>query len=267
VTQLIAAICDNGRSVVTVSDRMISTGDMTLTFEPDQSKAIPITPYALVLTSGTMHEPDLIEDARQRLRGKERVREIGDILKGVYQEIRQTRIEDEILRPLAGIASFSEYHQKQAGLHEALVFDLNSRIQNFEVGLVLILAGVDERGHVLVIGDPGTWTSWDAVGHAFAGMGNRHADSVFAWYKYTQSFNLNEALYIAFEAKTRAEAAGGVGRATDIHIINETGLFKLQETVIQQLEKIYDDRQSRERRGFDQRVTDLQLEKEPLATA
>ncbi len=265
MTQLIAAICDDGQSVVTVSDRMISTGDMTLTFEPDRGKAIAIAPNALLLTSGTMHEPDLIDDARQRLRGKERVREIADVLKTVYQEIRQTRVEDEILRPIAGIGSFLEYHQKQAGLHEGLVFDLNSRIQNFEVGLTLILAGMDEKGHVLVIGDPGIWTSWDAVGQAFAGMGNRHADSVFAWYKYTQTFGLSEALYISFEAKKRAEAAGGVGRATDIHIIDHSGLFKLKETALHELEQIYEERQSSERLGFDKRVTDFQVQKEPLA--
>lgn len=33
MTQLIGAICENGKKVITLSDRMVSTGDMTLAFE------------------------------------------------------------------------------------------------------------------------------------------------------------------------------------------------------------------------------------------
>ncbi len=266
MTQPIAAICEEGNAVIAVSDRMISSGDMTLTFEPDRGKAIRIAPKALVLTSGTMHEPDLVDDAKQRCRGKDQLREIAQVLKEQYQEIRRTRIEDEILKPFAGIGSFNEYHQKQAGLHEGLVFDINNRIQNYEVGLTLILAGVDGRGHVIVVSDPGIWTSWDAVGHAFSGMGNRHVDSVFAWYRYTQAFKLNEALYIAYEAKRRAEAAGGVGKATDAHVIDRDGIYTLKPTAISELEGIYDERENGGRRNFDKRITDLKLEKEPMAS-
>lgn len=39
MTQLIAAICENGSNVVTASDRMVSTGDMTLAFEHPRKKA------------------------------------------------------------------------------------------------------------------------------------------------------------------------------------------------------------------------------------
>jgi len=239
---------------------------MTLTFEPNQSKAIQIASNALVLTSGTMHEPDLIDDAKQKLRGKEHVREIAEVLTQQYQEVRKTRIEDEVLRPIAGIESFAEYHQKQPGLHEGLVFDLNARIENFEIGLTLLLAGVDEKGHVIVIGDPGISMSWDTVGHAFSGMGNRHADSVFAWYRYTQRFSLNEALYVSFEAKKRAEAAGGVGRATDIYVIDGKGICKVDDSSVKELDEIYGERQNPEKRGFDKRITDLELKKEPLAS-
>ena len=48
MTQLIAAICDRGATVITVSDRMVSTADLTLTFEPDTSKATAIGKAAVV---------------------------------------------------------------------------------------------------------------------------------------------------------------------------------------------------------------------------
>src|SRR5215472_5226233 len=265
MTQLIAAICDEGQSVVTVSDRMISTGDMSLTFEPDRSKAIPIARYAALLTSGTMHEPDLIDDARQLIRGKDRIRDIADVLKEQYQNIRERRIEEEILRPLAGIRSFAEFHQKQSSLHEGVLMELNARIAEFSLGLTLLLAGYDGQGHVMVIEDPGIWTSWDMVGHAYAGMGNRHVEGVFAWYRYTQAFRLNEALWVAFEAKKRAEAAGGVGKMTDAFVINREGICQLTAATIVELESIYEVRENGGRRNFDKRVSELSIQSEPVA--
>src|SRR5260370_26175549 len=161
MTQLIAAICDRGATVITVSDRMVSTVDLNLTFEPDTSKATAIGKAAVVLTSGTMHEPDLIVDAQQRARGKDQLREIAEELKQQYQTIRRDRIEEEILKPLAGIESFAEYHQKQRSLYEGLVVDLNERIENYDVGLTIVLAGVDSQGHVGLIENPGVFQSWD----------------------------------------------------------------------------------------------------------
>jgi len=267
MTQLIAAICDGGQTVLTVSDRMISTGDMTLTFEPDRSKAIPIAPNAVLLTSGTMHEPDLIDDARQLIRGKDRIRDIADVLKEQYQNIRERRIEDELLRPFAGIKSFAEYHQKQATLHEGVLMELNARIADFALGLTLLLAGYDGQGHVMVIEDPGIWTSWDMVAHAYAGMGNRHVEGVFAWYRYTRAFKLNEALWVAFEAKKRAEAAGGVGKMTDAFVVNRDGIVRISAATIKELDDIYDERENGGQRNFDRRVTELSILKETVANS
>jgi len=268
MTQLIAAICDGGQTVVTVSDRMVATGDMTLTFEPEESKAQPISNKAVVLLAGTLHEPDLIRDAREKVRGKERIREIADGLKEIYQELRATRIEDEVLRPCAGIRTIAEYHDKQTKLHDTVVMDVNERMRRYDLGLVIVLAGVDEQAHVIQIGNPGAWRSYDNLGYCCTGIGNRHADNVFAWYKYTQSFPVNEALYIAFEAKRRAEMAGGVGRATDALIVSKDGVKAVTQETIGRLGEIYDQREGRgQRTGFDKSITELTIETAAVATA
>lgn len=270
MTQLIAALCEGGKGVVTVSDRMVSTLDMTLTFEPEDMKARPITDRSVVLTAGTVHEPDLLIEATEKARGKERVTEIADVLKEIYATLRTRRIEDEILRPLVGIRTFAEYHQKQSGLHDSVVMDTNERIRRYDLGLTLVLAGIDDRGqgHVIVIGNPGTWRSFDFLGYCCQGIGDRHADNVFAWYGYTQSIALNEALYIAFEAKKKAQMAGGVGRATDILVLGRgKGIEVVSQETIRRLEAIYDERESRaQRRGFDNNITGLEIQTTALGT-
>lgn len=213
MTQLVAALCEGGKQIVTVSDRMVSTGDMTLTFEPEEMKARRITDRSVVLTAGTLHEPDMLFEAREKARGKERMTEIAEVLKEIYATLRMSRIQDEVLRPRQGIKTIGEYHAKQSSLHDSVVMDLNDRMARYDLGLALILAGIDDLGHahVIEIANPGSWRSYDFLGYCCEGIGNRHADNVFAWYRYTQSFPLNEALYIAFEAKKKAQMAGASG--------------------------------------------------------
>jgi len=242
---------------------------MTLTFEPDESKARWITDRSVVLTAGTLHEPDLLIENREKARGKERVTDIAEVLKGIYADVRRRRVEDEVLRPMAGIDSFQEYHEKQSGLHESVVIDMNERIRRYDLGLTLLLAGIDDRGegHCILIENPGTWRSYDFLGYCTAGIGDRHADNAFAWYQYTQSIPLREALYIAFEAKKRAEMAGGVGKATDIHILSkDKGIEVVDLEVVERLEVIYAEREKRgQRRGFDAGITEFDIQKTPLA--
>lgn len=260
MTQLIGAICDGGKKVLTVSDRMVSTGDMTLAFEHPRRKAQPISDKAVVLSAGTVHEPDLIRDARERTRGKERIRDIAEVLKEVYQELRACHIEDEVLRPLAGLQSFKEYHEKQKSLHDNVVFEINAAIRKYTVGLHLLLVGVDEGGHLIRVGDPGVCSSFDNLAYCCVGIGDRHADNVFAWYKYSQDMALKDAIYIAFEAKKRAEMAGGVGQRTDIVIIDQHCIKEVQEDSIGILEEAYNEREAKGARNyFGDKITGLEI--------
>jgi hypothetical protein len=261
MTQLIGAICEDGKKVIALSDRMVSTGDMTLAFEHPHMKARPITNKAIVLTAGTVHEPDMIRLAKDRARGKDKILDIADILKELYQDFREKHVIDEVLRPQAGIKSFAEWHAKQRSLHDGIVMDLSHAISNFRLELSLLLAGVDDTGHLIRIGDPGTYRSYDTLAYCCIGMGDRHSENVFAWYKYSQALPLTEALYIAFEGKKRAEMAGGVGQTTDIIVIDAKGIQQIKADTIKVLEEIYCERESRsERAGFDKSIKELKVQ-------
>lgn len=261
MTQLIAAVCDRGKTVVALSDRMVTTGDMTLGFESPNRKAEVITDRSAVLIAGSVHEPDLVRDARERAKGKDRVRDIAEVFVGLYQELRTKRIEDEILKARIGIKSFSEYHQKQQMLHESVILETNHLISEFDLGLDLILVGVDDRAHVSHIDNPGRWHSWDNLGYCTVGMGDRHAENVFAWYKHSSNVPVSEALYIAFEAKKKAEMAGGVGPTTDAIIVKDDGVHLVKDETLKVLQGIYDEREyGEERKTLGKKVTDLKLE-------
>ena len=271
MTQLIAALCqcEGKPKVIGISDRMLSSDDMTLTFERDEPKIEVITNATSVLIAGTLDEPDLIRDVRAKAKGKDKATDIAELFKEAYQTLRIKHIEDEILIPLAGIKSFKEYHEKQSTLHDSVMLDLNERIRKYNVGLTLLLIGIDEQGgHIIGITNPGMWRSYDTLGFLCIGMGDRHADNVFAWYKYTPSIPLRDTIYIAFEAKKKAETAGGVGQSTDIWIIGKDGIDIVEQQTITELGEIYRERETiRERRGFDKRITELKIQAGKAETA
>jgi len=58
----------------------------------------------------------------------------------------------------------------------------------------------------------------------------------------------------------KAEAAGGVGQATDIWIIGKGGIEIVEQQTITELEDVYRERETtRERRGFNKRITELEI--------
>lgn len=261
MTQLIGAICENGKMVITVSDRMVSTGDMTLTYEQPVKKVTYLSEKIIVLTAGTVHEPDLIRQAKAQTQDKDNILQVAEILKKHFQNIRERHIVDEILRPNAGIQSFDQWRKEQKGLHDSIVIDLYNDITRYKLGLTLMLAGVDTEGHLILLGDPGTYRSSDYLSFCCVGMGDRHAQNVFAWYRYSREFTLNEALYITFEAKKKAEMAGGVGQSTDIIIIDKKEIKEISSETIKILEGIYENRETKsERGGFDKHITELKIQ-------
>jgi hypothetical protein len=237
MTQLIAVLCEDKKKIIMVSDRMVTTGDGTLAFEHESKHAF-LTPFSMVLTAGTIHEPELIEDTRIKTEGVSKIRQIADILAENYRKIRKKRVENEILEEM-GIDSFKEFYESHKNYHPGFVQDMTEKIQKYDLSVCFILGGVDQVGHLYRIEDPGTYRSYDALGFCCVGIGNRHADPVFAFYGFSPSISVENALQIAFEAKKRAEMAGGVGRETDAWLIDKDGIFVIENETIGKLGEIH----------------------------
>jgi len=239
MTQLVGALCENRTKVILVSDRMVTTADGSLAFE-HEPKFEMVSPNALVLTAGTVHEPELIEDAK--MEGQASIRELAESMAKSYREIRRKRIEDEILSTY-GISSFEDFYEKQRLFHEDTNLQLLRQIDNYGdghgLGVHFILGGIDRKAHLYYICDPGTYRSFDSLGFCCIGSGDRHAEPVFAFLEFKPSLLVSEALQIAYEAKRRAEMAGGVGRETDAWIIDKEGCYEVTRETLEELEKFH----------------------------
>lgn len=240
MTQIIAALCENRKKIVLVSDRMVSKADNSLCFEYDETKLQVIAEYAVCLKSGTMHEPEIVEDARVEIAGRQNMRQIAEILSKFYRNSRMYRLEMELLS-LYGITSFEDFYNKQQNMHDDLLASIVEELNNYEYGLDIILAGLNRNGtpHIYLVCEPGTPISYDEVGYCCKGSGEDHADSVFAFYNYNPSMSVQEALYVSYIAKIRAQLAGGVGyKKTDAWIMNIDGCFKVKNETLTKFDKI-----------------------------
>lgn len=237
MTQLVGVLCEDRTKVILVSDRMVSTGDGSITFEHEPKFAL-IAPNAIVLTAGSVHEPEIIIDAKIAIGdAKKSIREIADIVAEKFRIARQKHVVQEILEPY-GLTSFEDYIEKQQRLHEDTNLRIIRKIDEYEFELAYIIGGVDEFAHLYFISDPGTSQCWDTAGFCTAGSGDRHAEPVFAFYEYRPSMMASEALQVAYEAKKRAEMAGGVGKETDEWIITKEGCYEVDKETIIQIEAI-----------------------------
>lgn len=249
MTQLIGVLCEDRAKVILVSDRMVTTSDGSLAFEHEPKYAM-VASNAIILTAGSIHEPELIEDAKAKIGERAPVRKIADDIAESYRNIRKKRMEQVVLEPF-GIASFDDFYDKQQRLHEDTNLQLLKRIEEFELRVGLLLGGVDTKGHLYYIDDPGTRMSYDVLGFCCLGSGDRHAEPVFAFRNFSPSLQAAGAIQIAYEAKKSAEMAGGVGRETDIWIITQEACYEVKPETIQQLQESY---KTRDRSEFNQQI-------------
>jgi hypothetical protein len=224
MTQIIAALCENRNKIVMVADRMVSDADDTLHFE-HEPKGQMLSYNAMILTSGTLHEPEIVNISREEIAGRMKLPQMIDILTNNYRITRKKRIEIEILSK-HGFMSFNEYHEKQQLLADSIVECIEAEL----------FAAIDSNsGQIYVVEDPGTAHSHTEVGFCCLGSGDRHADPIFAFYDFKPTMSELETLYISYVAKRRGEMAGGVGKDTDAWILDAKGCFKVKDETLNKL--------------------------------
>ncbi len=96
-----------------------------------------------------------------------------------------------------------------------------------------------------------------SIGYSAIGIGETHASSFYMVNGFKYSTPLREALFFAFGAKKSAEIAAGVGKCTDIWVLEkdrEPVFYEDGCEVITKLEKIYQKSQESRKQFYQHRV-------------
>jgi hypothetical protein len=263
-------MCDEAKKAIAVFDRMITQEPLSIEFEQGLCKIERLSSMSVATTAGDALEPkDIFRDAKDKINELTRpsMRQITKVVKAEFVSCRKRNVEDQILKP-RGFGSIEDFYRKMRDLPPDVYSIIDNNIERFHFlhnsGMAMMLAGIDYCGaHIYLVYDPGRSACFDSIGFHAIGSGTPHAISTLTSYGFTSRFPLNTALWIAYEAKRRAERAPGVGKGTDMCIIDEAkGVSFVSEETMKVLNSLYEDKDKKEREWLDKLPSILPQDKE-----
>jgi 20S proteasome alpha/beta subunit len=227
MTIAIGALCNSGKAVIVASDRMITGRYPPIEFEHNVSKVEPLGPSCVTATAGNaLAHIEVFRSVRAKLYQLQAppISAIVDGIKDAYQRERRRRTEEQILGP-RGVTVEEFYQDYVRRWPPEVAVAIDRDIMQNEYGLDIIVAGVDDSGaHLYAIDDPGVSSCFDSFGYHAIGSGMTHAVVALTSGRVVPFTPLRQVLYYVYAAKRAAEAAPGVGDATDIVVVHqETG--------------------------------------------
>jgi hypothetical protein len=227
MTICIAAICDNGKSVIVGADREIILLAINFKFSHNEKKIDSFTNKCAVLSSGDAFlSHELIQKTKEKLKSGLSIRQIAETLKEVFFDSHIERVENIYLKPL-GYKDFNEFKEKAANQIPLQIYqNIHNGIWTFGLNLVeFLVAGCDESGgHIYRVYysgvSGGNWIEWcDKVGYRAIGTGLSHAFISLSVAGQNSKLSSKDTLSNIIQAKKMSEFAPGVGKEEDFAII------------------------------------------------
>ena len=207
--------------IVGAADRMVTAGD--LEYEPPESKIYGFNSSTVAMFAGTVTDHQMIFRATLGRIGQQRasdVKTIADFYANELASLRRQRNEARVLSPIG--LTFETFIARQQEMSEHFIDEVFDRLDSPEadVSVDTIIAGIDGHGpNLLIVRDPGIVTDFSATGYAAVGYGSGHALSRFRFDQYNVHWPAAKAMLLAYRAKKFAQAAPGVGTATDMFAV------------------------------------------------
>jgi hypothetical protein len=252
VTVCIAAICESGERIVVAADRMFTAPfPLNVEFETDEHKIEELADNCVALAAGNSAFATEVLARVRRPPGGNASAPIAELAESVHREylaLRGRKLNETIV--LSGFGQdFLDFRAKGGTLPAYLQVQPNVYQQiitasmQYNLGVEFIIAGIDDTlAHILVVSHPGTTDSLDKLGYGAIGSGSIHALTRLHLGGQTRRTGFIETLYCVFDAKRASEAAPGVGRLTDIVVV-ERGkpLWHCPASLMTQLEALHNE--------------------------
>ncbi|HYL66175.1 MAG TPA: hypothetical protein VEU72_03380 [Nitrosopumilaceae archaeon] len=223
---------------------MITAEALSIEFEHRSKKLEPIANNCILLSAGSALNPtEVFENVKTTYAHQQfpQIKEILNSVKQNYVEVRNRKAEEEIFYPVS--MSISSFQKNQNAMNDNIVLKLDHELAEYDLGLTILLAGVDSTGaHLHTIENPGVSAQFDKLGFCCLGSGQRHAFDSLIVNNYHIELPFKEAMFATYEAKKKAELAPGVGGKTDMLYIDEKGVHMLNDATINNLQAIYEEK-------------------------
>jgi 20S proteasome alpha/beta subunit len=161
MTICVAALADDGRTIIAAADRMVTVQALSLEVERRRSKVESLGRHHLIMTAGDGFVGDeLARELRGHVRSHENVdvESLADFLHRGYQELRARRVQQQILGPIGYTFDVFRDHGAKLGNLAAQVLQ---SMANFDLQTEIMLAGfINDQARIAHVANPGVlrWT-------------------------------------------------------------------------------------------------------------
>lgn len=163
------------------------------------------------------------------------------IKKQIFDNFRNKRkqvIENEIFN-IFGINQDFIKESLQKQIPNPFINNILQKVAEFKLKTSILLVGyIDSVAQITHIEESGIVEFRSMNFHAI-GSGQVQAINTLLFQKHSKTSPLIPAIYNVYKAKKNAEVSGGVGKETELLILNEDGIKKLSNDNINRLDKIY----------------------------
>ena len=226
MTVCIAALYENGKGAVLVSDRMV-TAHIPIGYEyehKETNKIIPVDDACSIhalIAGDVLRGNEVVQQAKsdwEQQQGQPSASTMAELMRVAYQKVRLTAIVHTELEP-RGLTMDAFYGRHQQ-LAPQVVQMIDNAMTQGDLGVQILIAGDNDGAQVIyTISNPGAMVDNTAIGYGATGSGASHALASLIEDGYGPSLPKEEVLKMVQQAKTRSEVAPGVGSETNTIVL------------------------------------------------
>ncbi len=236
--------------VVVTSDRTVTVNISNTEFEQNMPNPVKLADNCVASMAGNVLGFVPIYDEAlcmiQQSKTTMPIQHIAEIVKTAYVNARNAKLEQEILAPIG--LNLQSFYKANRSLSPELIANLTQSMNQYDYGVSILIAGVDESGgHIYRIDNPARVESYDTVGRCAIGSGVLYAISTFIGNDHDPKLDVDHVVAMTYEAKRQSEKAQGVGKATDLYVICNNGIIKLPKDKVDQLAETFDKKTDQEK--------------------
>lgn len=236
MTCCVAALCDDGKSMILIADRMIGTWAIQSELEISKLRELNQSWWMLFAGEDISSIFDIIDWTKKSIRESCEKADILDersipidivanALRQSYERKRLGQAEALYLSPIGwDIESFKIHGSER--LPDFL--EIKRIIADYSLNIELLTCGFsDGIGYLLSLssGNGGIVSRYDIPGFKSIGSGATGAEYMLYYRELSYKKPLREALYYSMEAKLFGEQSAGVSEGTDVYVATADGRF------------------------------------------
>ena len=247
----ISAICrkDGEPRAIVAADRMVTVGNSGgIEYEDSDSKLTHIVDNenvsAVAVGAGVSTYIDGIFKETEGFLAAEgnvppsTVKDVRDYALAAYKSKVQESIQNQILSPYS--YTLDELKNPDVSVPETVQKELIAEIQDVQESVNnrvhILLAGVDSQTAEVfqIVGND--YTNFSDIGYSVIGSGRDSARLTFIRREYDRTCSHDEGVFTVLEAKDQAEERQGVGRRTDMVMVEPGNIIEFDPSQLGQLE-------------------------------